>query len=186
MNITVRVGLSTCGPRREGQAVFNAGPPRCASTLPVTLQPTGCVGACRREPLVEVVDNGVTTLYGPVAPGGAPLLLRHLGTAPAGDAGPPVVSRHADRHDYPFLGRQVKVTTGLCGVIDPHSLDDYLAYDGYAALRQAPADMKPEAIIQVVKDAHLRGRGGAGFPTGQKWGDQPPSSRPAQVHHLQC
>ncbi|MEZ4716870.1 MAG: NuoF family protein [Caldilineaceae bacterium] len=170
MNITVRVGLSTCGRAAGAQAVFNALATQVREhALPVTLQPTGCVGACHREPLVEVVDNGVTTLYGPVASGdAAALLLRHLGAAPAGDAGPPVVSRHADRHDYPFLGRQVKVTTGLCGVIDPHSLDDYLAHDGYAALRQA-LTMKPEAIIQAVKDAHLRGRGGAGFPTGQKW-----------------
>ena len=89
MNITVRVGLSTCGRAAGAQAVFNALATQVRDhALPVTLQPTGCVGACHREPLVEVVDNGVTTLYGPVAPGdAAALLLRHLGAAPAGDAG---------------------------------------------------------------------------------------------------
>jgi NADH-quinone oxidoreductase subunit F len=79
-----------------------------------------------------------------------------------------VVSRRQDKGDYPFLGRQVKVTTQLCGVIDPYSLDDYLANSGYQALR-ATLSMPPVKIIEIIKDAHLRGRGGAGYPTGQKW-----------------
>ncbi len=91
-----------------------------------------------------------------------------LGPPPQPPADDWTVSRTGDRHDYPFLGRQVKVTTQLCGVIDPHSLNDYLGHDGYQALRLA-LTMSPEAIIQAVKDSHLRGRGGAGFPTGQKW-----------------
>ncbi len=77
------------------------------------------------------------------------------------------------------------MTTQLCGIIDPHSLDDYLAFGGYAALRQA-LTMTPDAIIQAVKDARLRGRGGAGFPTGTKWeiGHRQPG-RTGEVPHLQ-
>ena len=62
----------------------------------------------------------------------------------------------------------MKLTTPLCGVIDPASLDDYLAHDGYQALRAA-LQMTPEQIIATIKEAHLRGRGGAGYPTGVKW-----------------
>jgi NADH:ubiquinone oxidoreductase subunit F (NADH-binding) len=79
-----------------------------------------------------------------------------------------VVSRRPDRADYTFLGRQVKVTTQLCGVIDPASLDDYLAHDGYRAFRQA-LQMAPEEVVRIVAESRLRGRGGAGYPTGLKW-----------------
>ncbi len=71
------------------------------------------------------------------------------------------------------------MTTQLCGVIDPHSLDDYLAHDGYQAFRLA-LKQDPDTIIQAITDARLRGRGGAGFPTGQKWAisrNQPDTQR---------
>lgn len=169
MTTTIRVGMSTCGLAAGAQAVFTALEQQVAERgLPVRVQRTGCVGACHREPLVEVVQNGATTLYGPVTQAQvAPLLSAHFGP----EQQPPpelVVSQRNDRSDYPFLGRQVKITTQLCGVIDPHSLHDYLTHDGYQALRLA-LTMPPDAIIQMVKDSHLRGRGGAGFPTGQKW-----------------
>ncbi|MBI3958637.1 MAG: NADH-quinone oxidoreductase subunit F [Chloroflexi bacterium] len=170
MKTTIRVGLSTCGLAAGARATYDALAGQIQrEQLPITLQRTGCLGACHREPLVEVIDAGGCSLYGPVTPAetGA-LLARHL-TASPGPATPEwTVSQRTDRSDYPFLGRQVKVTTQLCGVIDPHSLDDYLAHDGYRALRQA-LQMSPEAILQAVTDSHLRGRGGAGFPTGLKW-----------------
>ncbi|MBK8048519.1 MAG: SLBB domain-containing protein [Anaerolineales bacterium] len=170
MNSIIRVGMSTCGLAAGAQAVYTALEEQIRRhRLPVTLVRTGCLGACHREPLVEVIQEGVSTLYGPVTPLAVPTLLESHSNAAAR---PPqlswVVSRQHNRADYPFLGRQVKVTTRLCGLIDPHSLDDYLANDGYAALRLA-LKMKPEAIVKTVLDSHLRGRGGAGFPTGQKW-----------------
>jgi NADH:ubiquinone oxidoreductase subunit F (NADH-binding) len=162
--------MSTCGLAAGARSVYTALAAQIRERdLPVNLLATGCLGACHREPLVEVARDGVSTLFGPLAAGDCAELL-DLYFAP--EAEPPnsawVVSRRSDRSDYPFLGRQVKVTTQLCGVIDPHSLDDYLAHDGYAALRQA-LTMPPDAVVQMVTDAHLRGRGGAGFPTGQKW-----------------
>jgi NADH-quinone oxidoreductase subunit F len=180
MKTVIRVGMSTCGLAAGAQASYKALAAAIqARGLPVTLQATGCVGACHREPLVEVVQDGATILYGPVTPTLAPTLLDlHFADADPTAASDWVVSRHANRRDYPFLGKQVKVTTQLCGVIDPHSLDDYLAHDGYQALRQALA-MTPEQVIQAVKDARLRGRGGAGFPTGVKWeiGHKQPGAR---------
>lgn len=170
MNATIRVGTSTCGLTAGADAVYAAIDTYIhRRQLPVTIQRTGCLGACHREPLVEVVQNGSSTLYGPVTPERVkPLLDQHFAAGGRGVAPEWVVSQRADRGDYPFLGRQVKVTTQLCGVIDPASLDDYLAHDGYEAFKLA-LSMPPEKVIQIVKDSRLRGRGGAGFPTGIKW-----------------
>lgn len=170
MNATIRVGASTCGLAAGAEAVLSAIEVYVhRRQLPVTIQRTGCLGACHREPLVEVIIGGASTLYGPVTPERVtPLLDQHFGSGARGVAPERVVSRRRDKSDYPFLARQLKVTTQLCGVIDPYSLDDYLANGGYQAFQEA-LHMPPEQVIQIIKDSRLRGRGGAGFPTGRKW-----------------
>src|SRR5690606_32959224 len=70
--------------------------------------------------------------------------------------------------DIPFLKRQTRLTFARCGIVDPCSLDDYRAHDGYKGLARALA-MPPAAIVEEVTKSGLRGRGGAGFPTGIKW-----------------
>ncbi|HEY0601981.1 MAG TPA: NuoF family protein [Herpetosiphonaceae bacterium] len=170
MSATIRIGTATCGLAAGAESVVGAIETYVQRRrLPVTVQRTGCVGACHREPLVEVLLDGQTTLYGPVTPARVtPILDQHLGAGGRGISADWIVSRRADRADYPFLGRQTLITTQLCGVIDPASLDDYLAHDGYQALRQA-LTRAPEQVIKMIGDAHLRGRGGAGYPTSRKW-----------------
>ena len=68
-----------------------------------------------------------------------------------------------------FYAKQKRVALRNCGVIDPEKIDDYIARDGYAALGKVLTEMTPEAVIQTILDSGLRGRGGAGFPTGLKW-----------------
>ncbi len=68
-----------------------------------------------------------------------------------------------------FYAKQNRVALRNCGVIDPEKIDDYIAQDGYAALGKVLTEMKPEEVIQTILDSGLRGRGGAGFPTGLKW-----------------
>ena len=68
-----------------------------------------------------------------------------------------------------FYEKQKRVALRNCGVIDPEKIDDYIAQDGYAALGKVLTEMKPEEVIQTILDSGLRGRGGAGFPTGLKW-----------------
>jgi len=69
-----------------------------------------------------------------------------------------------------FYKKQQRVALRNCGVINPEKIEEYIAFDGYAALGKVVTEMKPEEVIQVVKDSGLRGRGGGGFPTGLKWG----------------
>ncbi len=68
-----------------------------------------------------------------------------------------------------FYAKQKRVALRNCGVIDPEKIDDYIAQDGYAALGKVLTEMTPEQVIQTILDSGLRGRGGAGFPTGLKW-----------------
>ena len=116
----------------------------------------GSRGMIWLEPLVEIDRGDGRVGYGPVKPADVPALLD--GTA---ESLGPVEA-------IPFFARQTRLTFARCGVTDPLSLDEYEAHGGLAGLRRA-LGMSAEAIIDEVKLSGLRGRGGAGFPTGIKW-----------------
>jgi formate dehydrogenase iron-sulfur subunit len=133
-----------------------------ARGLTVEIVRNGSRGAYFLEPMVEFETQTSRVAYGPVRPSDVPALL---------DAGP-VGGDHALRlgraDDIPFLARQTRLTFARCGVIDPLSLDDYRAHGGLAGLTKAVA-LTPAEIVATVTECGLRGRGGAGFPTGIKW-----------------
>lgn len=124
--------------------------------LDVQIIRNGSRGMVWLEPLVEVERDGVRQAYGPVAPGDAAAILD--GTAQG----------HGPVEAIPFFARQTRLTFARCGVIDPLDLDDYAAHGGLAGLRRA-IGMDGAAIVAEVTASRLRGRGGAGFPTGIKW-----------------
>jgi len=126
-----------------------------ARGIDLTLKRVGSRGMAWLEPLVEVERDGVRHAYGPVRADDVPALLD--GT----------LQSHGPTEDIPFLARQTRLTFARVGVIEPLSLADYEAHGGLSGLRAALAD--PAAIVQTVIDSGLRGRGGAGFPTGIKW-----------------
>ena len=77
-----------------------------------------------------------------------------------------------------FYKKQVRVALRNCGVINPESIDEYIAFDGYQALAKCLTEYTPEQVIQVITDSGLRGRGGGGFPTGRKWALCAPNKAP--------
>jgi len=131
--------------------------------LALELVRTGSRGLFWLEPMVEMETGDGRLAFGPVTPADVPSLLA-LGP-PAAKAHPLCLGRP---DDIPFLKRQTRITFARCGVIDPLSLADYRAHGGYRGLARALA-LGPAATIEEVVRSGLRGRGGAGFPTGIKW-----------------
>ncbi|HSX76294.1 MAG TPA: NADH-quinone oxidoreductase subunit NuoF, partial [Shinella sp.] len=134
-----------------------------ARGLDVTIVRNGSRGMHWLEPLVEVETTEGRIAYGPVKPADVPGLL---------DAGLLDGKAHplclGGTEDIPFLKNQTRLTFARCGVIDPVSLQDYKAHGGLRGLEKAIA-MAPADVVKEVTDSGLRGRGGAGFPTGIKW-----------------
>ena len=160
--------------------------------LPVTLKTVGCSGISYQTPLVEVaLADGPRFHYGLVQTGAVDaILLRHFrpGLATtrvkaavhrliehllqAGVANEPVTRYAVDLRSGPdacYAGCQQRLVTEHAGEMNPCVIDDYLAKDGFKALEQCLKTLPPQAIIDVVSASGLRGRGGAGFPTGRKW-----------------
>ena len=129
----------------------------------VTLVRTGSRGLFSVEPMVEIETPEGRIAYGPVKPGDVAGLFA-AGWLTGGDHS----LRLGRPEEIPFLARQTRLTFARCGLVDPLSPDDYMAHGGYAGLRRA-LDMDAVALVDEVKLSGLRGRGGAGFPTGIKW-----------------
>jgi NADH-quinone oxidoreductase subunit F len=133
---------------------------------------TGCPGFCEQGPLVTVDPQQIA--YMKVAPGDAKSIVDlTLGEGEVIDKllfqNPLDGEKVTKEPDLPFYNQQTRRVTALSGQIDPCKIEDYLAHGGYAALAKALYDMDPEGIIDEVTRSGLRGRGGAGFPTGIKW-----------------
>ncbi|MGB8322929.1 MAG: NADH-quinone oxidoreductase subunit NuoF [Candidatus Acidiferrum sp.] len=120
---------------------------------------TGCMGLCSQGPLVASEPGAV--LYKKVSPADAPEIVKSLDGSP--------VEHLVCSRQQPFFERQINVVLENSGKIDPQKIEEYIAADGYLALVRAMAEKTPAEIVQEVAKSGLRGRGGAGYPTGLKW-----------------
>lgn len=138
----------------------------------VSVVMTGCIGFCAVGPLMTVMPGGI--FYHSLTEDKIPYLVeehflkgrpveKFMFIPPAEKTVIPKIS------DIEFFSRQTLVVLKNRGLIDPEKIDEYIARGGYRALAKALTAMTPEGIIQEIKDSGLRGRGGGGFPTGQKW-----------------
>ncbi len=160
----VRVGLATCGIAAGAEHVYDALQKSLEQhQLDVCVKRVGCMGMCYNEPLVEIVNGeGNSTVYRQIKPDDVErIVCEHV-------IGGARVDELAVSDDE-FLRHQVRIVLENCGVIDPESLEEYRARDGYNGLRRAVQEMTPAEVIDEVKRSGLRGRGGGGFPTGRKW-----------------
>ena len=130
--------------------------------LPVEIIRTGSRGLCWLEPMAEVATPEGRVAYGPVNAEDVTTVLESMAS------NGPHVLRLGVADEIPWLKRQTRLTFARCGVIDPRSLEDYRAHGGYKGLERA-LSLGSEAILNEVTASGLRGRGGAGFPTGIKW-----------------
>lgn len=175
--------------------------------LPVRVKPVGCVGMCHRTPMVEVVGkDGQATLYSKVKPEEAARIVRsHFKpVSPArrlhrvidsaveklftDEAWEPVTKYSLDRlmnsQVVQYLGRQKNLAMEHCGKCDPGDIDEYIHNDGFKALRICLEELTPEKVLERVRESGLRGRGGAGFPTGLKW--ERVRSAPGETKYIIC
>jgi len=197
--VEIRVGLGSCGVASGAEPVRTALEEEVLKAgANGVVKAVGCNGMCHREPLVEIVDAaGRRLVYGNVEVAETrKIVRRHLRAGKlltrarwiastvaewfsqnGHELAPPepLPERDAATIDpasspaAAYLGKQQRIVMENCGEIDPLRLDDYRARGGYQALERCLKETSPEGVIDAVRDAGLRGRGGAGFPTGRKW-----------------
>ncbi|MBQ3415631.1 MAG: NADH-quinone oxidoreductase subunit NuoF [Clostridia bacterium] len=132
---------------------------------------TGCFGLCAKGPIVIIRPED--TFYAQVKPEDCEEIINtHI---IAGNRVERLLCKDIDGtvvqslDELTFYKKQKRIALKNCGVIDPENIDEYIAFDGYKALEKVLKEMTPDDVINVIKKSGLRGRGGAGFPTGKKW-----------------
>ena len=156
------IGEGSCGIAAGAQKVRSA----LEALISEPIGSTGCIGMCYLEPIVDLYE-------------GKQLLRRlvRVGEKDAESIAEAVKTGDLSKvdaitirpDDEDFLNKQTRIALRHCGLIDPNSLEDYIAADGYAGLKKVLSSMTPEQVIEEIKTSGLAGRGGAGFPTWFKW-----------------
>jgi len=170
-NTKVLVGLASCGIAAGANKVFEKfNQIKENEHLQFELTKTGCIGMCYREPLVEIIDESGSYLYGEIDENKTiEIIEKHI------KLGEPVKeyvvrTELFQNQDDSYWQGQVKIALRNCGVINPEVIDEYEMRGGYQAIKKIiNNNTSPEQVIQTIIDSGLRGRGGGGFPTGMKW-----------------
>jgi len=163
--------MASCGLAAGAQEAYDVFEQKLGETgADAVLELSGCIGTCFLEPVVKVIGrDGKEWTYGEVtAERATEIFERHV------VGGEPILEwtfEEGERADEinTFMGRQVRIVMRNCGEINPEKIDESLARNGYKAIEKAVTSMTPDDVIEEISKSGLRGRGGAGFPTGRKW-----------------
>ncbi len=202
----IRIGLGSCCVASGSEDILQAVEDTLSKdNLNVAVKHVGCVGMCHNVPLVEILANGKPSqLYAKINPSDVRVIIeKHF--HPTGlynrimkrfnnfiekiqdDTLHDGIERYSinirEKHVQDFLGKQIPIATEHRGIINPLDLNEYLSRGGFSGLRKALA-MHPEDVVKIVKASGIRGRGGAGFPTGIKW--EAVASQSSPVKYLIC
>jgi len=172
------IGLGSCGIAAGGIKVKEVLKTLIQeSKQDIELGETGCMGMCYKEPMVEFVSNdGKRTIYGDVNESSARKIFEShmLNNTPLSEFivlenKDPATGEWLGGSEKDFMSRQKRIVLTRCGEMNPESIDDALKMDAYKGLEKAVKSMKPAEVIEEVLKSGVKGRGGAGFPTGMKW-----------------
>ncbi len=175
----IRVGTAMCGHAAGAAEVLDAIRNELeARGVEANVDEVGCLGLCFAEPLVDILKPGGSRLFfGNVTPGDVPALIDGYllsggvrGPEPLGYLGDTPIDSVPDLNELPGMRLQERIALRNAGTIAPADVLQYVANGGYAGLNKALFEMDPQGVIKEVTDSGLRGRGGAAFPTGVKWG----------------
>ena len=173
----ILVGAGTCGRAAGALGILEAiNRELTQRKLEAVITQVGCLGLCYAEPMIGIIKPGYPQIiYGNLTPKLAAQLVGDylVNDNPQPDLalgyiGDSKINGIPNLFELPVLKPQVRIILRNCGFIDPENINHYIANGGYSGLVKA-LKMTPEAIIEEIKKSGLRGRGGAGFPTGQKW-----------------
>jgi len=188
----ILIGTATCGQASGSLIVLEAIKTELAKrNIEAIITNVGCIGLCYAEPLVDIVKpNCPRICYGSVTPEIVPQLIEDyvindnprpdLALGTIGDAR---IDGIPELFELPMLKPQVRIVLRNCGIINPENINHYIARGGYSGLVRA-LEMEPVEVIEEIKKSGLRGRGGAGFPTGLKW--EFCRKSPGKVKYLIC
>jgi len=173
----ILIGAATCGRAAGALAVLEAINSKLAQhNIDAIIIQVGCIGLCYAEPLVEIIKPGRSHIYyGNLTPQLASQIIEDYiikdnprPDLALGTTGDKSIKNIPKFFELPMLKPQIRIALRNCGHIDPENISHYIANGGYGGLVKA-LNMSPEEVIKEIKKSGLRGRGGAGFPTGLKW-----------------
>jgi NADH:ubiquinone oxidoreductase subunit F (NADH-binding)/(2Fe-2S) ferredoxin/ferredoxin len=190
--VKVNIGMASCGIAAGAQASLEKAMKEFSGKNGISINQTGCLGFCELEPLVEILATGKPrVMYKNITEDkildtiqdytegnfNKKLILGQMRDPRSlleSDVENPVaevtpLEKIPFLEEIPFYNKQVKIALRNCGFIDPDSIEEYIAKEGYFAFIKALDGMDPKEIIEAVKESGLRGRGGGGFPAGIKW-----------------
>lgn len=160
------IGMGTCGIAAGAEEILSTAKNEIKkqNLSNIELDQTGCIGLCAEEPLMEIRMDEKRYIYGNVdQEKAAEIIKQHIVNGN-------VINRWLVDQESDFFRKQQRIVLKNCGNINPENIEEAIANHGYQGLARAVNELTPEEVIEIVKDAKLRGRGGAGFSTGMKWG----------------